>query len=969
MKVQASNQKYLVFVFVAFLITFGAQVPSYGQNLDVGEPRTVRMIYFLPNDRPFRQEVVDSMKAGIRYAQTFFAEQMQSHGYGNTTFQFEVDAQGEPLVHRVDGQLPDSHYGYGDLDKVVPGQEIADHHQYLRSKLTVTVYDASGAQFAAGGRNGKNSGGAELGAEGILYANKAASLSLHADEPHFGTMIHELGHAFGLEHDWRDGSYIMSYGPGPSSRLSACAAEFLAVHPYFNPDIPLEDGTPPTVELISSLGYPTGATSVSVRLKVSDSDGIHQVILFAQGGLKLCKGLNGEKEAIVAFDYDGIISAATAPSRIGTSLSSPLVHLMEIGAVDVNGDVGSVSFELFDVSTRSGHVATLKGHRNQVNSVAFSPDGTTLASGSWDMFKLWDVRTQQNIATFDGYGSDVSAVAFSTDGTLAVGSNKLELWDIGTQQNIATFEEGNVSAVAFSPDGTTLASRSWNGTIGLWDIGTQENIATFKGHVSVTAIAFSTEGILASGGGDGDKTLKLWDVATLTNIHTLGGRGSAVAAAAFHGTTLAFGGGFSWVNIELLDVETRTNIATFEGHRSNVLSIAFSPDGTLLASGSYDNTVKLWDVATARNIDTFKAAGEVPAVAFSPDGTTVAVGTSSGVVELWGVEMYFDNQVPTEFLKISEIMVASNDGSLPQWIELYNASDTHVVNLKGWTLEIQNYRSENFNGHQNITITLKEKSINPQETLLIVSKQGRPSSNFQNEQIYNLSTLHSNLQDVVLSEEGFYLKLSNTADELIDEVGNLDGKRNTNDTPAWSLPKILTKDGVRTSMIRRQDNGVPRLGTEASGWVSAINTRLATGTTSYYGHPDDIGAPGIGSGSALPVALSRFRAERTDTGVVIKWITESELDNAGFNILRSETKDGEFKIVNPQLIQGAGTTSERQTYTWTDTTVKPNIVYYYRIEDISHAGVRKQLATVRMRGYVSAAGKLTTKWGDLKLQE
>ena len=122
-------------------------------------------------------------------------------------------------------------------------------------------------------------------------------------------------------------------------------------------------------------------------------------------------------------------------------------------------------------------------------------------------------------------------------------------------------------------------------------------------------------------------------------------------------------------------------------------------------------------------------------------------------------------------------------------------------------------------------------------------------------------------------------------------------------------------------------------------------------------------------GDPLPVSLSHFRAELTDTGVIIKWTTESELDNAGFNILRSETKDSDFKIVNPALIQGAGTTSERHTYTWTDTSAKPNVVYYYRIEDISHAGVRKQLATVRMRGYVSAAGKLTTKWGDLKLQE
>ncbi len=116
----------------------------------------------------------------------------------------------------------------------------------------------------------------------------------------------------------------------------------------------------------------------------------------------------------------------------------------------------------------------------------------------------------------------------------------------------------------------------------------------------------------------------------------------------------------------------------------------------------------------------------------------------------------------------------------------------------------------------------------------------------------------------------------------------------------------------------------------------------------------------------LPVTLSHFRAEQTGAGVLLKWTTESELDNAGFYIYRSETKDGEFKVANPTMIQGSGTTSERSEYTWTDTTAKPNTVYYYRIEDVSHAGVREQLATVRLRGLVSATGKLITTWSDLK---
>ena len=103
-----------------------------------------------------------------------------------------------------------------------------------------------------------------------------------------------------------------------------------------------------------------------------------------------------------------------------------------------------------------------------------------------------------------------------------------------------------------------------------------------------------------------------------------------------------------------------------------------------------------------------------------------------------------------------------------------------------------------------------------------------------------------------------------------------------------------------------------------------------------------------------------------DGKVVIHWTTESELDNAGFNIYRSETRNGEFKQVNAQLIEGAGTTGERNTYKWVDTTAKPGVVYYYQIEDVSFAGERQALAINRLKGYVSAKDKLTTRWGELK---
>ena len=98
-------------------------------DLDVGEPRTVRMIYFLPNDRPFRQEVVDSIKVRIQQVHSFFVDQMEAHGRGERTLRIETDAWGEPMVHRVDGQHPDSHYldnthvVYGEIEQIFDLQE------------------------------------------------------------------------------------------------------------------------------------------------------------------------------------------------------------------------------------------------------------------------------------------------------------------------------------------------------------------------------------------------------------------------------------------------------------------------------------------------------------------------------------------------------------------------------------------------------------------------------------------------------------------------------------------------------------------------------------------------------------------------------------------------------------------------------------------------------------------------------
>ncbi len=336
-------------------------------------------------------------------------------------------------------------------------------------------------------------------------------------------------------------------------------------------------------------------------------------------------------------------------------------------------------------------------------------------------------------------------------------------------------------------------------------------------------------------------------------------------------------------------------------------------------------------------------------------------------------------------IAISEIMFSAGSGkrSLPQWIELYNSSLTQGVNLNGWKLEIQNARHEDLDARQNATLTLGAVTIAPNQTVLIVSTSGSNSGkdHFPDTRTIDLWTSHRTALDMeartdtVLSAAGFYLKLIDKDQILVDEVGNTDGNRRTDDAPDWALPMGVNSDGDRVSMIRRYDDGSAEDGTVASGWFSAENiVAYAVGyrELTYYGDSDDVGTPGFHGGGPLPVSLSSFRPARdTATGEVrIRWITESELNNAGFNILRSETKTGEFAVVNLKgIIPGHGTTAEKHAYTWTDASAKPNVVYYYQIEDVSLDGTRTTLRTTHLRGNVNAAGKLTTTWGDLKTQD
>ena len=585
---------------------------------DSGETRTLRLVYFLPSDRTFNPDVVDSMKARIPRIRTFFRDQMQSNGKGAKTFEYETDAQGEPVVHRVDAPNTDASY-LRAYRMVGVGNVFRDLRPTIDTSRGIFLIVVDHGTYNNLGWGGVAGLGGQW-ADNRGYALLPAIFSVE-------TAAHELGHAFGLQHDFNDGANIMSYGPG-WNRISACNAGLLSVHPYFNSDVPihgsgagydLRDFNSPKVELISPLRYPAGATSFSVQFRVSASvgKGLHQVLFFlktksphpASGSLevKSCQDFTGQNKAVATFIYDG-----TIPSEGVPSLSASVAQYVSVLAVDTEGKANVGPFRdthFVFAETSEHHLATLfriadpsdSGVRTRsIYGAKFSRDGTTLAVNTSGDIELWDVARRTRTASF-ARGKRGLSVAFSPDWTLlAIGSTStseanIKLWNVASRSLIATLpgHQGGptgVHSLAFSPSGDTLASGSGDKTIKLWDVSSRTLIATLTGHTShVWSVAFASDGTLASGSRDG--TVKLWDVAT------------------------------------------QTNTATLEGNTGRVLDVAFSPDGTILAS-STDGPMVLWDVAARDTIATLQGHGEP---SYSSDGSVLATGAGLGEVLVWNL--------------------------------------------------------------------------------------------------------------------------------------------------------------------------------------------------------------------------------------------------------------------------------------------------------------------------------------------
>ncbi len=363
-------------------------------------------------------------------------------------------------------------------------------------------------------------------------------------------------------------------------------------------------------------------------------------IAYAPDGRTLASSSAGEDYLILADDtlilWDTVSGTrkATLPGSGAYSIAfSPDGKTIATGGSEYVQLWDAVSGEpTASFQTESGGIV--------IENLAFSPDGKTIATGETADIRLWDVATAAHKATLQGHTNSVMSLSFSPDGsTLASGSRDytIRLWDTTTGTHKATLGGPQrpyaPRNVAFSPDGSTLAQVGYRDVL-LWDVPSGEVRRTLTGHTSwIKALAFSPDGkTIATASGE----IRLWDVVSGKQKKSFGNHMEPVTNVAFSpdGSTIA---GSEANRIHLLDGRSGAHKILISGHTDNVTSIAFSPDGSTIASSSWDATVRLWDVVSGVQKAIFLHDWIVNSVAFSPDGKTLASGGQDKTVRLWDV--------------------------------------------------------------------------------------------------------------------------------------------------------------------------------------------------------------------------------------------------------------------------------------------------------------------------------------------
>ncbi len=382
-----------------------------------------------------------------------------------------------------------------------------------------------------------------------------------------------------------------------------------------------------------------------VRLTVTDDTG---VTAFTE--LIVVVGIPRPAITLRAPSAEVTNIVATAESRLWAYVDytvEPGVPRTLRGGLDRDADPCDANATLFD-ATSGEQVRMLPEHSEPVTSIAFSPDGSQLASASEDRtVVVFDVSNGLNLLSFGGHTDAIRAVTYSADGTrIATGGDDAAaiVHDASTGSAVVTVSaQAAVSAVAFSADGTRLATGAdlvndptqpaeQQATGAVWDATTGAAVSTLRGHTGrVTSIAFSDDGAQVVTGSV-DRSVRLWDAASGAEIRRFDGHTNAVNGVAFFAdATGAFIlSGSSDLTLRVWNADTGELVRTLVGHADRVTAVAVSPDLSRFLSGSADGTLRIWNRADGALLRTLSSCvSTVSSVTFSPDGRLVAGGIAA----------------------------------------------------------------------------------------------------------------------------------------------------------------------------------------------------------------------------------------------------------------------------------------------------------------------------------------------------
>jgi WD40 repeat protein len=350
------------------------------------------------------------------------------------------------------------------------------------------------------------------------------------------------------------------------------------------------------------------------------------------------------------------------------------------------------TIKLWDINTGE-LLRSFEGHTDEVWSATISPNGKYIVSASGDeTIKLWDIKTGRLIRRFKGHVEPIQVVAITKNGKYIIsGSNDktIKLWNIKNGRLVMSFEghKGPVRSVTITPNRKYIVSGSWDDTIKLWNINTGKLIKSFKGHKDdVSSVAITPNGKYIVSGSS-DNTIKLWNIKTGRWIRSFKGHTNSVWSVAITPNGKNIVSGRFDNTIKLWDINTRKilrNINTgkilrnFEGHTDEVWSVTITPNGKYIVSGSFDNTIKLWDIYTGKLLRSFEEhIDDVNSVAISPNGKYIVSGCCQ-TIKLWYLEAKVDKKA----------RYAWNE-----FVEYYTASNEDLIDLNALAKEYPNIRN------------------------------------------------------------------------------------------------------------------------------------------------------------------------------------------------------------------------------------------------------------------------------------